>query len=1514
MNSSVSSNTQAILLLTAPLITRRGGKSTEFLTLGEYNRLAKILRNKQREPADLLGPEAFDIMKEFHDVFDRGRLTRLLERGFLLTQTLDNWQTRSIWVISRADHEYPARIKSRLKESAPPVLYGCGDLTILNTGGLAIVGSRKVDGILIEYTESIGRLAARSNHTVVSGGARGIDQSAMGGALQAGGQVIGVLAENLNRLVLSRDLREFLMNNQLVLISPYDPSAGFNVGHAMQRNKIIYALADAALVVSSDLRKGGTWAGAIEQLEKFHFVPVYVRSNGEPEKSLKALQDKGAFAWPNPSDPETFAEVINTQVAKAKSSIEQRELALATNAESVKPLSHDTVKPRDFKSTVIPELNEIAEAIKCLKANPHQVSALASTLGFEPSLSPVDLLGGQATPLNSFLDAKFGVNQLFRIGGINTETGTAGLYVAVLNNWGGKSSERDRPRRRLARALVEFQKDNRVIFIMVPNQLITTREAEFVLPRSSADLRKESTAGNVISTIRALVDLEEPSRFHRELLRDLSIRPGISLLEISQQWQKAFSVERATKKFYQEYTIVRDRVAQALKEANTQHPVVSMISKDEARAWATRQLGRTLFMWFLQSKRWLGYDWQPSESSKYLTTLWSKREQAGGYYGGILLPLFFKALARRNPGQEVRDILGYTPYLNGGLFRRNHLEDRIEEGGRVTLPDELFDPKDEMSVLGLLSRYRFTTRESTPDDQSVDPDPELLGRVFENLYQGDERHDTGTYYTPREIVQFMCRQVLDGYLCDTAGVHQELLDWIRKQVTEPDEDKHLLSPNDEEALVNALEGVRVCDPAVGSGAFLLGMMQEIVQLRRGILHTKKHYIEPEEEDTMVAAWKRRAITWSLYGVDINPEAVEICQLRLWLSLVLDLTDPTKVEPLPNLDFRIVAGDSLIDRVADITFTASLPRGVYQPPLELGQRVGHEEQQIDHWRREFEATQDNPARLKELRDNIARAQMRIVRYHVDYEIGKVQDEVQMRSGAGADKKKATKAQTRLEHLKKIKESLNPNAPYQKPFLWPVAFPEVLSYGGFDIVLANPPYVRMEKIENADERIYHATFSQVKAARADILVYFYARALQILKVGGWLAFITSNKYMRVAYGQGLREYLVKQLELRRIIDFGDLPIFDAKGKQVASYPAVLIGRRNGKTEENTLQIADLTYPIHSLLLKADKKVNPENVRWVLEDMQGVLSENEIIDYPQILLRRQGWILEDPILVRLFDRLMSQGISLSKFVQDRIYRGVVTGLNEAFVIDQRKCRDLSNEDPRSAELIKPWLRGQDIKRWRPDWQGLYVVFACRGTNIDNYPAIREHLAWFREKLEKRATSHLHPWFELQQPQEGIYHEFKEVKIVWGNLGIESRFALDETGTYIGAPANMLIPPVSWLLTIMNSSLLNFIYPKLTVSRGGSFQEFKIGYISPSPIFVPPKEVQTRMIELQNKLMNPDNLESSATVDIVSEIDELVFDVYKVGSTERALLKEWKQSRLEQAGDTAEAIDDKEIDEDDE
>lgn len=307
----LSPNTQAILLLTAPLIAGRGTSSEDLLTPREYKHLARHLRDIQRQPADLVSAEAAEVLRACQPVVEESRLQRLLARGFLLSQVVERWQARAIWVISRADSEYPRRLKARLREDAPAILYGCGDIGLLDTGGLAVVGSRQVSDDLIDYTMSIGQLAARAGRTIVSGGARGVDQAAMRGASESGGKVIGVLAEHLEKTVMNREERNHLRDGNLVLVSAYDPSAGFNVGHAMQRNKLIYALADASLVVSSDLNKGGTWAGAIEQLDKLKFVPVFVRSTGESSAGLDALRKKGALPWPNPQDVDTFAEVFN---------------------------------------------------------------------------------------------------------------------------------------------------------------------------------------------------------------------------------------------------------------------------------------------------------------------------------------------------------------------------------------------------------------------------------------------------------------------------------------------------------------------------------------------------------------------------------------------------------------------------------------------------------------------------------------------------------------------------------------------------------------------------------------------------------------------------------------------------------------------------------------------------------------------------------------------------------------------------------------------------------------------------------------------------------------------------------------------------------------------------------------------------------------------------------------------------------------------------------------------------
>ncbi len=332
---TLSSNTQATLLLTAPLLTGNGREdaaSSDRLTPGEYKRLVRSLLQMEMQPGDLLKSGSEDrllasqpvVEPVVEPIFEKARLQRLLARGFLLSQAVERWQTRGLWVVSRADALYPARLETLLHEDAPALLFGCGDISLCETGGLAVVGSRDVDESLIEYTRAIGGLAAKAGKTLVSGGARGIDQAAMRGALEEGGPVVGVLADSLEKTALNREHRDLIQDGQLVLISPYDPAAGFNVGNAMQRNKLIYALADAALVVSSDYEKGGTWAGAVEQLRKFRFVPVYVRSTGDRGRGLEALEQKGASPWPNPTDGKSLSAVLAeppAQVAQAAPSV-----------------------------------------------------------------------------------------------------------------------------------------------------------------------------------------------------------------------------------------------------------------------------------------------------------------------------------------------------------------------------------------------------------------------------------------------------------------------------------------------------------------------------------------------------------------------------------------------------------------------------------------------------------------------------------------------------------------------------------------------------------------------------------------------------------------------------------------------------------------------------------------------------------------------------------------------------------------------------------------------------------------------------------------------------------------------------------------------------------------------------------------------------------------------------------------------------------------------------------------
>lgn len=307
---SVSPNTQAILLLTAHF--SKAQKGTNPLTPKEWGRFALWLKERSLTPEQLMTGRLAELLKGWSDkTITLDRIDGLLNRGSALALAMEKWLRAGLWVITRSDPDYPARLKKRLRTDSPALLFGCGNRALLNGGGLAVIGSRNVTDKDLAYSRNLGAMAADTGYSIISGGARGVDEASMLGALEAEGTVIGVLADNLLRACSSAKYRKYLMANNLVLISTFYPEAGFNAGNAMQRNKYIYCLSDAAMVVQSGM-KGGTWSGAMENLKK-QWVPLWVKRTFDKLAGNSAIVKAGA-AWVS----ESIKEIDFTALFEAK--------------------------------------------------------------------------------------------------------------------------------------------------------------------------------------------------------------------------------------------------------------------------------------------------------------------------------------------------------------------------------------------------------------------------------------------------------------------------------------------------------------------------------------------------------------------------------------------------------------------------------------------------------------------------------------------------------------------------------------------------------------------------------------------------------------------------------------------------------------------------------------------------------------------------------------------------------------------------------------------------------------------------------------------------------------------------------------------------------------------------------------------------------------------------------------------------------------------------------------------
>lgn len=768
-------------------------------------------------------------------------------------------------------------------------------------------------------------------------------------------------------------------------------------------------------------------------------------------------------------------------------------------------------------------------------------------------------------------------------------------------------------------------------------------------------------------------------------------------------------------------------------------------------------------------------------------------------------------------------------------------------------------PRDVPGLIDLFERYKFTVEENTPLEEEAALDPELLGKVFENLlasYNEDTkttaRNKSGSFYTPREVVDFMVDEALVAWLLpklpSELGLESNGGDEARlRALLSFASRSHDFSPAQVDALIAAIESCKAIDPAVGSGAFPLGLLQKLVHMldvldpggekwnarnrlyyeRRltaaeSIPAANERAAEIEKAEEALAEFDAKfesghypdytrklfLIDRCLHGVDIQPIAVQIAKLRCFISLAVEQKEnpnrPNRgITPLPNLEAKFVAANTLT------------------PLHRRGQQLGLVSEDL----------LANQRALREANRAFFAAPNGAAKRAVQKKITGLRKEIAteaMRDHAFADSD---------AKLLAAWDPFDPNA-FASFFdgEWMFGLDASTDEGWFDIAFANPPYIRQEKIESfrVNDKPVIAK-SQLKAdyktfaGTADIYVYFYERALRLLKPAGALAFITSNKWYRINYGKGLRDWLSTHARILKIIDFGDAPVFEA-----IAYPTILVGTRKAAPSKpaSSETVRALNWvPVEGEDPKESVKRFPE--RFAAEAFE--MPQSELADSTdwQFIPRSSGEILT---------RLRSTPLSVKDFTVDTVYRGITTGYNDAFEIDETERLALIRADQSSIELIKPLLKGKDLSRWTTPIATRWIIFTRRGTRLTNYPAIERHLSRFRDRLEPKpkgwtgAWSGRKPgsyeWFEIQD-NVAYWPIFEKKKIVSNKVTDKPNFSIDTSKSYLANTAYCFEARETEFITgILNSSTLHYVAKRVFADKEGGFYEVQPAALLDLPI----------------------------------------------------------------------------------
>ncbi|HED7499697.1 TPA: Eco57I restriction-modification methylase domain-containing protein [Campylobacter jejuni] len=904
-----------------------------------------------------------------------------------------------------------------------------------------------------------------------------------------------------------------------------------------------------------------------------------------------------------------------------------------------------------------------------------------------------------------------------------------------------------------------------------------------------------------------------------------------------------------------------------------------------------------------------------------------------------LSELFFEVLAKEKSTRKKSEF-AYLPYLNSSLFEKQSIENTLEISSlsndlklfyyknTVLKDDKCKAKKGQVGLLEYLFEFLDSFDFGSDDEQSeILSQKELisssvLGNVFEKL----NGYKEGSFYTPSFITSYMCKESITKVVLDKFNAQFDL---DAKDISEL---RKSLRKEDKKAQKELLNSIKICDPAVGSGHFLVSALNVMLSIYDELnLFDEEFYLEVQNDEILIAGRKGEFIEYkrpstpkdkahliqqelfhtkkdiienNLFGVDINPNSCEITKLRLWIELLkhsfyqsFDDENYHDLKTLPNIDINIKCGNSLVsyfetgkslnhypnikERINKYKrIVKDYKEGFYTDKSHINQEIKNLKISFknfcfaDKFKKEMKSFNDKCEKYSKKYGNFLAVDDENLKFFVSANL----------TLFDFDEKEATKE---FANLKKEYDNIF-NLESNHPFEWRFEFPEILdddgNFKGFDLIIGNPPYIRQEELKELKPHL--AKNYKVYKGTSDIYTYFYELGFNVLKDNGVLSYITSNKYTRAGYGEALREFLLKNVKFLEYTDLNGIKVFDS-----ATVDTSILCFEKSKSKDNKFKYLALSNEI---------------LKTCAYDI-GLYKD--FAEFSQNSLSKESFTFSDENTSALKAKIERIGTPLKEWQGLNIYRGILTGYNEAFIITTEKrneilanCKDEAEKE-RTAKLIRKMLRGRDIKRYSYEWAGLWVINAHNGyknqngekveaINIENYPSLKKHFDEFYPQLEKRADKGLTP-YNLRNC--AYIEEFEREKIVYSEIVRKPQFYLDTKLNFYAEATSFILTGenLKYLIAFLNNDFVAFIFK--TFYAGGNLGEngfrYKKAFLEKLPI---PKinsknqKLADELINLVDEILKAKEQDKNAnTQELENKINSLVYKLYNLTEEEIKIIE---------------------------